>query len=76
MTLLAVVCLVGLLSGLAVAFWQWQQAERWRRTAHDALIRAAQAETAASSEKKAAEAQIQMLGAAQSKLERVSRWKS
>lgn len=73
MTLLAVVCLVGLLSGLAVAFWQWQQAERWRRTAHEALIRAAQAETAASSEKKAAEAQIQMLGAAQSKLEQTFR---
>jgi DNA recombination protein RmuC len=61
--------LVGLLSGVAVAFWQWQQAERWRRNAQDALIRAAQAETAASTEKKAAEAHIQMLGEAQSKLE-------
>lgn len=69
MTLLAVVCLIGLLSGLAVAFLQWQQAERWRRVAQDALIRAAQAETAASTEKKAAEGQIQMLGDAQMKLE-------
>jgi DNA recombination protein RmuC len=68
-TLLAVVCLIGLLSGVAVAFWQWQQAEHWRRNAQDALIRAAQAETAASTEKKAAEAHIQMLGEAQSKLE-------
>jgi DNA recombination protein RmuC len=68
-TLLAVVCLIGLLSGLAVAFLQWQQAERWRRVAQDALIRAAQAETAASTEKKAAEGQIQMLGDAQMKLE-------
>lgn len=69
MTLLAVVCLVGLLSGIAIAFWQWQQAERWRRNAQDALIRAAQAETAASTEKKAAETHIQMLSEAQSKLE-------
>jgi DNA recombination protein RmuC len=68
-TLLAIVCLVGLLSGLGVAFWQWQQAERWRRAAHDALIRAAQAETAMAAEKRAAEGQIQLLGAAQAKLE-------
>jgi DNA recombination protein RmuC len=68
-TLLAVVCLIGLLSGLGVAFWQWQQAERWRRAAQDALIRTAQAETAMAAEKRAAEGQLQLLGAAQAKLE-------
>jgi DNA anti-recombination protein RmuC len=68
-TLLALVCLIGLLSGLGLAFWQWQQAERWRRTAQEALIRAAQVETAAAAEKKAAAAQIELLGQAQSKLE-------
>jgi DNA recombination protein RmuC len=68
-TLLAVVCLIGLLSGLGIAFWQWQQAERWRRAAQDALIRTAQAETAMAAEKRAAEGQLQLLGAAQAKLE-------
>jgi DNA recombination protein RmuC len=68
-TLLAVVCLIGLLSGLGVAFWQWQQAERWRRAAQDALIRATQAETAMAAERRAAEGQLQLLGAAQAKLE-------
>jgi DNA recombination protein RmuC len=68
-TLLAVVCLIGLLSGLGIAFWQWQQAERWRRAAQDALIRTAQAETAMAAEKGAAEGQLQLLGAAQAKLE-------
>ena len=69
MTLLALVCLVGLLSGLGLAFWQWQQAEHWRRTAQDAIIRAAQLETAASAEKKAHAAQMELLGHTQSKLE-------
>lgn len=69
MTLLAVVCLIGLLSGLGIAFWQWQQAERWRRAAQDALIRATKAETAMAAERRAAEGQLQLLGAAQAKLE-------
>jgi DNA recombination protein RmuC len=68
-TLLALVCLVGLVSGLAVAFWQAQQAERWRRAAHDASIRAAEAEASVAAEKKAADAQIRLLETAQGRLE-------
>jgi DNA recombination protein RmuC len=72
-TLLAFVCLLGLISGLVIAFWQSQQAERWRRAAQEALIRAAQAEANAAAEKKAAEAHVQSLEIAHAKLEQTFR---
>jgi DNA recombination protein RmuC len=68
-TLLALVCLVGLLAGLAVAAWQWQQAERWRRVAQDSQIQGAKLAGAAEAERKAAEERVQLLQNAQQKLE-------
>lgn len=69
MTLLAFVCVLALLSGLAVAFWQFGEAERWRRTAQEALIKAAQAEAEAAAEKKVAGEQVKLLEAAQTRLD-------
>jgi DNA recombination protein RmuC len=68
-TLLAIVCLVGLVSALAVAFWQWQEAERWRRGAQEAQIKAAQWEATAAAERRFAQEQAQLLEASQHKLE-------
>lgn len=69
MTVLALVCLAGLLAGLAIAAWQWQQAERWRGAAQDAQIEAAKLAGAAEVERKAAEERVQLLQSAQQKLE-------
>lgn len=69
MTLLALVCLAGLLAGLAVAGWQWQQAERWRRVAQDSQIQGAKLAGAVEAERKAAEERVQLLQSAQQKLE-------
>jgi DNA recombination protein RmuC len=68
-TLLALVCLAGLLALLAVAAWQWQQAERWRRVAQDSQIQGAKLTGAAEAERKAAEERVQLLQSAQQKLE-------
>lgn len=69
MTLLALVCLLGLVSALTVAFWQWQQAEAWRRTAQDAQIKLAHAEATAAAERRSAQDQLQLVQGAQLKLE-------
>ena len=69
MTLLALVCLAGLLVLLAAAAWQWQQAERWRRVAQDSQIQGAKLTGAAEAERKAAEERVQLLQSAQQKLE-------
>jgi DNA recombination protein RmuC len=68
-TLLALVCLAGLLVLLAAAAWQWQQAERWRRVAQDSQIQGAKLTGAAEAERKAAEERVQLLQSAQQKLE-------
>ncbi|HXR74646.1 MAG TPA: DNA recombination protein RmuC [Bryobacteraceae bacterium] len=69
MTVLALVCLAGLLVLLAVAVWQWQQAERWRRVAQDSQIQCAKLTGTAEAERKAAEERVQLLHDAQQKLE-------
>ena len=69
MTLLALVCLAGLLVLLAAAAWQWQQAERWRRVAQDSQIQGAKLTGAVEAERKAAEERVQLLQSAQQKLE-------
>jgi DNA recombination protein RmuC len=66
---LALVCLVGMVGGLAIAAWQWQQAERWRKSAGDAEMKAAQLESAAQMERRSAEERIQLLHATQQNLE-------
>jgi hypothetical protein len=58
-TLLALVCLAGLLVLLAAAAWQWQQAERWRRVAPDSQIQGAKLTGAVEAELKAAEERVQ-----------------
>jgi DNA recombination protein RmuC len=68
-TVLALVCLAGLLVLLAVAVWQWQQAERWRRVAQDSQIQCAKLTGTAEAERKAAEERVQLLHDAQQKLE-------
>jgi len=68
-TLLALVCLAGLLVLLAAAAWQWQQAERWRRVAQDSQIQGAKLTGAVEAERKAAEERVQLLQSAQQKLE-------
>lgn len=69
MIFLAIVCLVGMLGAFVVAAWQWQQAERWRRAAGEADVKAAQHESVAGMERRAAEERIQLLQATQQKLE-------
>lgn len=69
MIFLALVCLVGMVGGLAIAAWQWQQAERWRKSAGDAEMKAAQLESAAQMERRSAEERIQLLHATQQNLE-------
>jgi DNA recombination protein RmuC len=66
---LALVCLIGMVGGLAIAVWQWQQAERWRRSAGDAEMKAAQFESAAQMERRSAEERIQLLHTTQQNLE-------
>jgi DNA recombination protein RmuC len=66
---LALVCLIGMVGGLAIAIWQWQQAERWRRSAGDAEMKAAQFESAAQMERRSAEERIQLLHTTQQNLE-------
>lgn len=69
MTALAIICLLGFAGALAAAFWQWQQAEQWRRAAQGAEIKAAQAEATAAAERKSAQEQVQLLENTQHKLE-------
>lgn len=69
MIALALVCLAGMLGGLLLAAWQWQQAERWRKAAGDAAVKAAQHESVAGMERRSAEERIQLLQATQQKLE-------
>ena len=66
---LALVCLLGLAGASAAAFWQWQQAEQWRRTAQEAQIKLAQAEATAAAEHKSAHDQLHLVQGAQLKLE-------
>jgi DNA recombination protein RmuC len=68
-TSLAIICLLGFAGAIAAAFWQWQQAEHWRRSAKDAEIKAAQAEATAAAERKSAQEQVQLLENTQRKLE-------
>lgn len=69
MIFLAIVCLIGMVGGFAIAAWQWQQAERWRRAAGDADVKAAQHESVAGMERRSADERIQLLQATQQKLE-------
>ena len=69
MILLCLVCLIGLLCGLAIGFWQFQRAEYWRRTAQESSIETAQAVADAAAEKKIAAEQIKLLESAQTKLD-------
>ncbi len=69
MTALALLCLLGLFIALAIAFRQFQQAERWRRTAQEALIEAAKAEADAAAEKRLAAEQVKLLENAQNRLD-------
>jgi DNA recombination protein RmuC len=58
-----------MVGGLVIAAWQWQQAERWRKAAGDAAVKAAQYESVAGMERRSAEERIQLLQATQQKLE-------
>lgn len=58
-----------MVGGLAIAAWQWQQAERWRKSAGDAEVKAAQLESAAQMERRSAEERIQLLHTTQQNLE-------
>jgi DNA recombination protein RmuC len=58
-----------MVGGLVIAAWQWQQAERWRKAAGDAAVKAAQHESIAGMERRSAEERIQLLQATQQKLE-------
>lgn len=69
MTSLAIIGLLAFAGALIAAFWQWQQAEHWRRAAQDAEIKAAQAEAIAAAERKSAQEQVQLLENTQHKLE-------
>jgi DNA recombination protein RmuC len=68
-TSLAIICLIAFAGALIAAFSQWQQAEHWRRAAHDAQIKAAQAEATVAAERKSAQEQVQLLESTQRKLE-------
>jgi DNA recombination protein RmuC len=68
-TILALTCLAGLAIALAVAFWQAQKAEHWRRIAEDHAVRAAQAQASAEASERSAAEQIRLLEAAQGRLE-------
>lgn len=67
--MLAIICLIALAGALAVAFWQWKQAEGWRRAAQESQIKAAQWEATAGAERRSAQEQVKLLEASQRKLE-------
>ena len=69
MTLLALVCLAALVASVAMTFWQWQQAEHWRRAAHDAELRATEAEATSAAREQGTAEQIRLLEATQTKLQ-------
>jgi DNA recombination protein RmuC len=72
-TLLAIVCLLGLVGALGLAAWQWREAEYWRREAQQFEVSAAQQQASAAAERKATEEKIELLHRTQQKAEQTFR---